>query len=179
MAFKPSKRKRRPDAVEPELNLTPIMNLMVVLIPLLLTSAEFVKLGIIELNLPPAAGATMASVTKMPQEMEKKLDLTVTVTDQGFYIASSAAVALGQNGQGPTIPKEADGYDFKKLSDYLYKIKRKADGIFKDSNRIIILAEPSIKYQTVISTMDASRSVEVDGKFKPLFPDVSLGATVL
>ncbi len=179
MAFKPSKRKRRPDAVEPELNLTPIMNLMVVLIPLLLTSAEFIKLGIIEINLPPAAGATMTSVSKMPQEVEKKLDLTVTVTDQGFYIASSAAVALGQNGEGPTIPKETNGYDYKKLSDYLYRIKKKADGIFKDSNRVIILAEPSIKYQTVVSTMDASRSVKVDGKLKPLFPDVSLGATVL
>lgn len=179
MAFKPSKRKRRPEAMEPELNLTPIMNLMVVLIPLLLTSAEFVRLGVIELNLPPAVGAATTAVTRLPQEMQKKLDLTVTVTDQGFYIASSAAVAMGKSGKGPTIPKLVDQYDYKKLSDYLYKIKQKAKGVFKDSDHIIILAEPSIKYQTVVSTMDASRSIQMDGKRKPLFPDVSLGATVL
>ncbi len=179
MAFKPSKRKRRPDATEPDLNLTPIMNLMVVLIPLLLSSAEFVKLGMIELNLPPAAGAAATAVSQMPQETEKKLDLTVTVTDKGFYIASSAAVALGKSGEGPTIPKLADKYNFQKLTEYLYKIKQKADGVFRDDNKIIILAEPSIDYQTVVSTMDASRSIKVDGKWKPLFPDVSLGATVL
>ncbi len=179
MAFKPSKRKRRPDATDPELNLTPIMNLMVVLIPLLLTSAEFVRLGMIELNLPPAAGAATAAVSQMPQETEKKLDLTITVTDKGFYIASSAAVALGKKDEGPTIPKQADTYDFQKLTDYLYKIKQKAEGVFRDDNKIIILAEPDIDYQTVVSTMDASRSIEVDGKWKPLFPEVSLGATVL
>ena len=86
MAFRPSQRSLRP-RVETEPDLTPIMNLMVVLIPLLLTSAQFIKLGMIEINLPPAISAS--EMQNRPKEIDKRLDLTVTITDKGFYLASS------------------------------------------------------------------------------------------
>ena len=178
MAFKPSKRSRRPqDSADP--NLTPVMNLMVVLIPLLLTSAQFIKLGMIEINLPPAASGTIVQ-TEMPKEVEKKLDLTVTITDAGFYLASSMAVALGEEGEGPTIPKKEDGdYNYIELNDMLSKIKKKAVGVFKDTDQIVIVAEPEIEYQTVVSTMDAARTFKDDNNFLPLFPSVALSATVM
>lgn len=178
MAFKPSKRSRRPsENADP--NMTPVMNLMVVLIPLLLSSAQFIKLGMIEINLPPAAGSSIAQA-EMPKEVEKKLDLTVTITDEGFYLASSLAVARGENGQGPTIPKTETGeYDYKKLNEILTKIKKKAAGVFKDTDRIVIVAEPEIEYQTVVSTMDAARSYKENRVLLPLFPSVSLSATVM
>ncbi len=178
MAFRPSQRSRRPRE-EAEPNLTPVMNLMVVLIPLLLTSAQFIKLGMIEINLPPAASASAAQV-EMPKEVEKKLDLTVTITDEGFYLASSLAVAHGKNGQGPTIPKlETGDYNYSELNKMLYEIKQKAAGVFKDNDQIIIVAEPDIQYQTVVSTMDAARSYKTDKGEIPLFPSVSLSATVM
>ena len=37
-----------------DLDIRPVMNLMVVLIPLLLQGAEWVKLGAIEINAPPS-----------------------------------------------------------------------------------------------------------------------------
>jgi len=178
MAFRPSQRSRRPKE-DPEPNLTPVMNLMVVLIPLLLTSAQFIKLGMIEINLPPAASAS-AIQAEMPKEVEKKLDLTVTITDKGFYLASSLAVAHGKNGKGPTIPKTEDGkYNFSELNKLLYKIKKRAAGVFKDTDQIIIVAEPDIEYQTIVSTMDAARSYVTDKGVIPLFPSVSLSATVM
>ena len=179
MAFKPSKRSRK-SAESTELNLTPVMNLMVVLIPLLLVTAQFIKLGMIELNLPPAVGTGNVSQAEMPKEADRKLNLTVTITDKGFYLASSAAVALGENGEGPTIPKLADGtYNYDELTKVLYEIKKKASGQFGDSEQIVILAEPEINYQTVIFTMDAARSVEVEKERLPLFPKVALSATVM
>ncbi|HDI52310.1 hypothetical protein DRQ00_00780 [candidate division KSB1 bacterium] len=178
MAFRPSKRSRRPPE-STELKLTPVMNLMVVLIPLLLTSAQFIRLGMIEINLPPAVGAGGTSIG-VPKEVEKKLDLSVTITDTGFYLASSLAVALGEKGEGPTIPKTPDGkYNYAELSRQLYEIKQKALGIFTDTNKIVILAAPDIDYQTVVSTMDATRSIKINGKIYSLFPVVSLGATVI
>jgi len=57
MAYKPSLR-RKTDELEMELDIRPVMNLMVVLIPLLIAGAEWVKLGIIEINVPPAKSAT-------------------------------------------------------------------------------------------------------------------------
>ena len=179
MAFRPSQRSRRPKE-DPEPNLTPVMNLMVVLIPLLLTSAQFIKLGMIEINLPPAASGARVAQAQMPKETEKKLNLTVTITDEGFYLASSMAVALGESGKGPTIPKKPNGeYDFQQLNELLYKIKKQAAGVFRDSDQIIIVAEPDIDYQTVVFTMDAARSYQTDKGPIALFPKVSLSATVM
>ncbi len=162
-----------------EPNLTPVMNLMVVLIPLLLTSAEFIKIGIIELNLPPAAGPVQTAMEK-PQEKVKNLDLTVSITDAGFYISSALAVLRPQSGKGPSIPKKPDGsYDFDALSQKLWEIKQKAQGRFPDLENIIIQAEPGIDYQTLVSTMDASRTIKIDHRREILFPQVSLSAGIV
>ena len=53
MAFKPSAR-RLSQSLEMDLDIRPVMNLMVVLIPLLLAGTVLVELSIIEINLPPA-----------------------------------------------------------------------------------------------------------------------------
>lgn len=165
--------------MEVEPNLTPIMNLMVVLIPLLLTSAEFIKIGSIELNLPPAAGPVRQAIEK-PQEKTRNLDLTVSITDEGFYISSALAVLRPKGGEGPSIPRKEDGtYDFEALSQKLWEIKQKAEGKFPDLDNIIIQAEPDIDYQTLISTMDASRSIKIDHRRLSLFPQVSLSAGIV
>ncbi len=177
MAFRPSLRSSR-GSKPPEMNMFPMMNLMVVLIPLLLSTAQIVKIGMIQLNLPPAVGAGGQNKAA-PVESEKNLDLAITITDQGFFISSSAAVLGNKKGEGPSIPKKDGKYDFAKLSETLYQIKQKVQGRFKDDNRVIILAEPQIRYQTVVSTMDAARSIVKDGKEITLFPDVAVGAGVL
>ncbi len=174
MAFKPSRRSSR-EIEEVEVNMTPVMNLMVVLIPLLLTSATYVKIGVIDLNLPPAVGAEF-SQKEAPKENEKNLDLAVTITDQGFFISSSMAIMKG-NGEEPTIPLTDDNqYNFEELSKKLYEIKKEAVDNFSDSDKIVIQAEPEINYQLLVSTMDASREIYVDHRRFVLFPDVSLAA---
>jgi len=178
MAYRPSFR-RSMGMDEIDLNLTPVMNLMVVLIPLLLTSAQFIKIGVIDLNLPPAVGAK-GIVKDAPKEAEKKLDLAITITDQGFIISSSLAILKGDENGGPSITKMESGeYNFEELSKELYEIKRKAIGTFSDSEKIVIQAEPEINYQILISTMDAARSIVVDERLYSLFPDVSLAAGVI
>ncbi len=178
MAYRPSYR-RTISGEEVEPNLTPIMNLMVVLIPLLLTSAEFIKIGSIELNLPPAAGPVEPG-SSHPSEKTKNLDLTVSITDEGFYISSALAILRPKDGKGPSIPKKPDGsYDFDALSRKLLEIKQKAEGKFPDLENIIIQAEPDIDYQTLVSTMDASRSIKLEHGRLPLFPQVSLSAGIV
>jgi len=175
MAFRPSlRRHQKIETLEP--NLIPVMNLMVVLIPLLLSSAEFVRIGMLELNLPPAVGAGVAE-SRMPAEVQKTLDLTITITDKGFYLSSALGIARRE--EGPTIPLVNGEYDYQSLSEVLYEIKKKAVGRFRDDERIIIAAEEDIPYQVVISTMDASRSILKDGNLIPLFPDVLLSAGVV
>ena len=178
MAYRPSFRSSR-SAEEVEINMTPVMNLMVVLIPLLLSSAQYIKIGVIELNLPPAVG-TSVSQLEAPKETEKKLDLAVTITDQGFFISSSLAILKNVNGEGPTIPINDNGeYNFDELSKKLYEIKRKAAGNFSDTEKIVIQAEPEVNYQLLIDTLDAARSISLEEKIYTLFPEVSLAAGVL
>ena len=178
MAYRPSKKAKH-GYEDVHLNIAPMMNLMVVLIPLLLTSAEFVKLGVIELNLPPtASGPEGQKLAELPQEDIRKLDLTVTITDRGFFISSSLAVLSGEKEGEPTIPLDTTGYDFQSLSARLYEIKQKAGNRFPDIEHIIIMAEPDIDYQTIISTMDASRSIIINEQQENLFPIVSLSAGI-
>jgi len=178
MAFRPSYR-RSAETEEIEINLTPIMNLMVVLIPLLLSSAQFIKIGVIDLNLPPAVGA-QGTATAAPKEVEKKLDLAITITDHGFFISSSLAILKGKDDNSPSIPMLENGdYDFQELSNTLFELKKKAMGNFADTEKIVIQAEPEIRYQILVSTMDASRNIRVDDRDYVLFPDVSLAAGII
>lgn len=175
MAYRPSLRRTRATTENLEPNLTPIMNLMVVLIPLLLSSAQLIKISVIELNLPPAAGPALTQ-NEQPKEKVIKLDLSVTITDKGFFVSSAAEA---KKGKGPSIPKKDGKYDYEMLARKLYEIKQNAVNRFKDTDAVTIQAEPGIGYQTLVSTMDAARSIKVDDKLLPLFPKVSISAAVL
>ncbi len=75
-----------------EMDLKPFMNLMVVLIPLLLISAEFARIAIIDIKLPEGRGSQTKTAVKKPpkEEMENKLLLTAIITD--------SVVTLGAKG---------------------------------------------------------------------------------
>lgn len=176
MAYRPSLRRTRISIQDMEPNLTPIMNLMVVLIPLLLTSAQLIKISVIELNLPPAAGPEITENTP-PKEEDLMLELAVTITDQGFILSSPGDVLSSDS--GPSIPKVDGAYDYELLAETLYKIKQKAFDKYQDTDAIVIQAEADIDYQTLVSTMDAARAIRLDEKLVSLFPEVSISAFIL
>jgi biopolymer transport protein ExbD len=178
MAFKPS-RRRHLEVEQVELNLFPVMNMMVVLIPLLLSTTQFVKYGIIELNLPRAAGGPV-SQTMLAKEAQPSLDLTISITAGGFYLSSSQAVLRDAAAGGPTIAKQADGqYDFGALNRKLFELKQRVVRTTMDTRRIIIQAEMTIDYQTLVDTMDAARSIKVNEVKYELFPEVVISAGIL
>jgi biopolymer transport protein ExbD len=179
MAFKPSAR-RNTQSLDLDLDIRPVMNLMVVLIPLLLAGTVFLKLAILEIDLPPTAsgGGGEDEANKPDQEQEKKLSLKIIVTKQGFTIASTSAVLTGETGEGPTIPVNGEGtYDYKGLKDKLIEIKKSIDGKgFKDENSAIITASRDTEYQTIIFVIDAIRMYDDEqNNPKLLFPQINFG----
>ncbi len=176
MAYRPSRRqsRRASEAIEP--NLTPIMNLMVVLIPLLLTSVQLIKISVIELNLPPEAKEQ--PLTEQKDEKQVRLDLAIVITDEGFYLSSASAVLRSRPAE-PSIPLKDGEYDYAALAEQLYAIKMKAADRFQDTESITIQAEPNIDYQTLVSTMDAARAIRLDGRQIALFPKASISAAML
>ena len=106
MAKKPSQRRNYQDE-EMELNLTPMMNLIAILIPALLVSTVFVEIAVINVSAPAIGTAPDAEPPKDKPE-KPPLNLTVTVTEKGFTLAGSGGVlnTVGADAEakGPTIP---------------------------------------------------------------------------
>ena len=84
---------------------------------------------------------------------------------------SGAAEAPGQ----PTIPLKNGDFDYDSLTQKMIDVKKQ----FPTETKIIIAADSSLPYQSLIHTMDAVREYQApDGKH-PLFFDVSLSAGVM
>ncbi|MCB0834193.1 MAG: biopolymer transporter ExbD [Bacteroidetes bacterium] len=158
MAFKPSQR-RTVKIESTELDLRPIMNMMCILIPLLLSCSQFVKNSWLELNLPPVGGGPSPNNSETqdkPKEEPKKVGLKLVITEKGMTLAGNTVILAGEGGAGPTLPKLTDGrYDFdgldKKIKDIVKTIGGKG---FEDERVIIITAEDGIEYQSIVTTMD-------------------------
>lgn len=182
MAYKPSQRSHTKIREIP-LDIRPVMNLMVCLIPILLYSAEFVKLSIRELNLPPAGTSDRGNQNNPLVEQEKRFQLTVIISKRGFYIGNRAGYLTGEaNTQAePTIPiMEGGNYDFERLRQQLIEIKEKIkDQGFVDENSIIISAEADIEYKHIIRLMDyISMYTDAEGNEKELFPQINIGTVI-
>lgn len=192
MAFKPS--ARRSQKIEStELDLRPIMNMMCILIPLLLSCSRFVKNSWLELNLPPVGGGAAAGPSEdkpdKPKDEPRKVGLKLVITEKGFTIAGNSVVLAGSAGGGPTLPKLSDGrYDFTGLDQKLKEAVKAIGGKgFEDERVIIITAEDIIEYQTIITTMDiinaaAVKELQDENKKivkQPWFINIGVGKIVL
>ena len=107
MAKKPSERRNYEDE-DMELNLTPMMNLISLLIPCLLISMVFVEIATINVTAPAIGSASDGDPPEKPDK--PPLNLVVTITDKGYTLAASGGVlpgvapAEGGEATGPTIP---------------------------------------------------------------------------
>lgn len=177
--------KGRRTTEEAPLDLVPIMNLVTILIPFLLMSAQFVTLAVIDSTLP-AIGP--------PQEVQEEPDepplmLSVAVTDNGFTILGDNGVVTGEAEEGegaeaaegdpePTIPcnerpcTSAESYDYEELTRMLGLIKDE----YPDDQNVILVPEARIQYEVVVRTMDATREDKKtkgeDDSYRELFPFV-------
>ena len=210
-AFRPSERKKGDDK-EIEINVTPIMNLVVVLIPLLLQAITVITLGRIDYKPPPAPAAASegeGSGEGSAEEPLPNLDLVLNVNDSVFEVSVFGSTKEGENFW--KIPKTEEGdYDFAGLQTILLDIKentigeptkftaildsagratvdpegnplQKAVFKFEDATLIRVACFPSVPYQVIVSIIDATGRISVEGVDKILFPQPILGqiATVL
>jgi biopolymer transport protein ExbD len=164
------KLKPRPHEHAGELNLVPYLDITVNLVMFMLLSITgLLEFASINVNAPKYGGGAGVGDTT-----EKRLLLTVAISKKGFFIAGAGAI-LGQEetpsapastAGEPTIPLRGTEYDFASLTEKLAQVK----AAFPNETKVIFAADPDVRYETVVRTMDAAR--EHEGK--PLFYDVSL-----
>ena len=155
-----SRRIRRHAA---ELDVTAFINLIVVLVPFLLSTAVFTRLSVIDLSLPAQSSGAV--------EQLKVNDLKLEI------VMRPDALEVGDRIGGliQRIPNTAGGYDLATLSQLMQQIKAK----FPDTATATLLAQPDTPYATLIDLMDTVREVPPAPRTKdkpvPLFPEISIG----
>lgn len=150
-------KKKIEDA--PGLDLTPIMNMVLVLIPLMLLNVVFMEITIIDVTMPQrSAGAAM-------NNGEPPKSLQLFVSKQGFTIVENGVpMPAIENcaADGPTIclndkDDELDVANYRWLALYntLFDIKSKAD--WTDHETITIVADSAVNFGVLVKAMDVSR----------------------
>jgi biopolymer transport protein ExbD len=158
-----------------EPNLLPVMNLIVVLIPLILWATKFLNFGFLQ-YLPPAAQGESAG---LPQERLRTelpdLALRINVGEQRFVVGYRV---LDRDTSFEIAPNETGRYDFTELSRQLLAIKKNIVGSpakYADADEVMISALAATDFQTVVSTLDAARDIHVGDHSETLFPLPVLG----
>ncbi|MEO2054643.1 MAG: biopolymer transporter ExbD [Nitrospira sp.] len=146
---------RRKNSGDLSLNITPFLNLMVVLVPVLLSGVVFSRVAILEMSLPSVP--TKEVHAEMPKETFK---LIVTIRRDELVVRGSG---VGTR----RLPGKKGTYNLKKLAVLLQKVKEKYPG----EKSLILLSEPEIPYESLIAVMDTCREYQSD----LLFPDISIG----
>ena len=148
---------------EEDIDVTALLNVLVVLIAFLILSAVFSSISIQEIILPTQSGGGSAQ-DKPP------LSIEIIVRKDVLQIGDGKSVTV-------TIPKIDNKYDTQALSENLLRLKAE----HSEKEDATILIEPDIEYEYVIQVMDAVKSAEIRkaGLEKPqkvpLFPLVSIG----
>jgi len=155
------RRRRKVSSEGHDLEVTPFINLMVVLVTFFLGSAAFFSRSVMELSIPPAvAGSANPS---------EALQLEVTIRKD--------AIEVGDRNGGliQRIANKNGAHDFKGLNEIMKQLKAR----FPDKLDATVLAEPDTSYQTLVDAMDATRTFAVVSagsvRYGDLFPNVSLG----
>ena len=168
MASKVSKRVMRHHSrgrSSYDLNVVPMIDMMVMLVCFLVFSAVFTRTNILELNFPNANVA----VPDLPQGLQLEV------------VVHQSHIDIGDRNTGilKSLPNDEKGYDYAGLQEYLLLVKSK----YQDKQDASILLEPQIPYDTLVQVMDNVRIYAPKGKNEKglsvlqteLFPAVSVG----
>ncbi|MDB5106943.1 MAG: biopolymer transporter ExbD [Fibrobacteres bacterium] len=138
------------DAAPIDLDMTPMMNMLIILISFLVTMVVFTQLAVIKFNLPPSQGGA-GDEAKAPDTTEQKeklpeVDITVVISENGFQV-------IGEGRKLDPIPKGTKGYDFPVLAKFMKKLKDE----YPTSENVVLLIDSNIVYQDIITSMDVMR----------------------
>jgi biopolymer transport protein ExbD len=135
------RKKRWRQNVAAELNVMPLMNLFVVLIPLLLLSAVFIEVAVIDMN---------QSASDEPQVKPEQEPLALAI-----HIAEAGYVVRGNGIETRTVVRAANDVVTR---NRLTKTLREIAIEHPENQSIQIVAQETTLYEEIITVMDISRS---------------------
>lgn len=175
------KRGQRLEERFPEPDLLPILNIIFMLILALVSMAALLPLGVLSSEAQRLAKDGALGVQE--QDQKKPLNVVVFITEAGFNVSLRGEVKMGEKDPNdpkrnrPLIPNivSPNGnriYNFEALQSKLSEFK----GLDNNEESMTITADPEVKFDVIIHTMDASR---FDKENRVLFPKVSFAAGIV
>jgi biopolymer transport protein ExbD len=142
-----------------DLNIVPMIDMMVILVFFLIFTAVFSKTNILQLNLPSSSAAA--------PELPQGLKLEVIIRD--------ADLVINDRNSGPlkTLANTAAGYDLEGLSEFMRRIKSQ----FPQMTEATVLLGPTTTYDTLVQVMDTVRVYQLPAppfSKGELFPDIAI-----
>ena len=158
-------RVRRLRKAPAALEISAFLNLIVVLVPFLLSTAVFTRLAVLDMSLPAQSGGGPAEQLKVDH-----LQLEVVIRPESIEVGDRIGGLIQR------IPNAANGApDVAALNTLVQQIKLK----FPEQRDASVLAEPNTVYDTLVQVMDAVRGTHVmqgrDIIRTDLFPDIAIG----
>lgn len=152
------------------LNLIPMMNMIVSIIPLLLISVTFIRFVALETSLPLYSD----DVVSVDERNKGELGLSVAITEYGFVINANNG-DIDKDGGRNIIAKVSGNYDYESLSQRLLEIKKE----HQEQWSVVILPSEGTNFGEIVSTMDATREYKDSLVKEVLFPNVVIGGGVI
>ncbi|HWK82433.1 MAG TPA: biopolymer transporter ExbD [Caldimonas sp.] len=156
---------RRLKKTPAHLEITAFINLIVVLVPFLLSVAVFTHLAVIDLSLPAQSSEKLEKL-----DPNKPLKLEVVIRPESVEVSDRIGGLIQR------IPNVTGGAaDVKTLSALIQSIKLK----FPDTLEATVMAEQTTSYDELVQVMDAVRAGhQVEGQrivSVDYFPNISIG----
>lgn len=165
-------RRRSRHAHEPaELDITGLLNVMIVLVPVLLMTIVFSQITVLNLKLPEGGAGGPSDLANEEVELVIRADHMEVNFPRGTLLKTIPNTTIANT--------EQQAPDFGLLSLTMQDLKKLLTEKNIEKKSITILSEAETPYQTLIAAVDASRSYKtvvaaaaVDAE---LFPEVTFG----
>jgi len=145
-----------------ELEITAFLNLIVVLVPFLLSTTVFTRLSVLDLSLP-------AKSSGVEQLKTNNLQLEVVIRTDALEVGDRIGGLIER------VPNVNNAPDTRRLGEILREVKKQ----FPDKAEATVLAEPNTSYEMLVRVMDAMRTTHTVEGAKvvraDLFPQISVG----
>ena len=155
---------------ETELNMVPIMNMFMVLIPFLLMSASFYQIKAINTSVPVHADTHADDVSNNEKE---KITVVLELKEKEIRVSALSETPndLFLSDLKTVISRQTDHEAFTdELVDFLKVLKSQ----YPASDTLILIPDEEVLYREIVQTMDSARDFETE----KLFPNIVLSGSL-
>jgi biopolymer transport protein ExbD len=140
------KRRRHRDQVAGEIELMPMLNVFISIIPLLLLSAAFVPVTVIKTTLPSDSAAAV-------EPQKTPLDLAIHIHPRAYQLEVSGSIVAN-------IVRDPKGGEAATQTshDQLLEALQGVAAAHSDEREVRIVSESRTRYEEIVEVMDVART---------------------